>query len=116
MKGIEIEAELLAVSEDASVTFSAIGKSGVVRLSNIHAKHRTLKLLPLMIRANTVIKTAHRLCVAQKLALQVEVAGQTVLRIGSLSNPGLFSRVLGVYPAELRMWPLCVSMLGKQSS
>lgn len=122
MRTLEVEANLLAICESTTVGFSASGKNGVLSFSSSqHSVSNALRILPLSAGSRENLRRLHRGCSAQEMSLTLEVAGRAVAQLGRQCEPGLFSRLLGVYPVEVRLLPLLsvifeAAMAGKGSS
>jgi len=106
VRSLELESEIVAVCETTTIHFLGSGMRGVFRLSQPESTRDAIRLLSLLGRSNRVMRFLHDVCSAQEIDLTVEMSGQTILQMGNRSRPGLFSRILGLYPAEIKILPL----------
>ncbi len=112
MKAVEIEANLLAVCGNQKVTFCAAGNEGVLSFPNVdRSTAGVFNLLPLFVRSRDNFRQLHRGCTVLGLSLTLEVCGRAVAQVGQRCKPGMFSRLLCVYPAEVRLLPLLFAMM-----
>ncbi|MBX9949935.1 MAG: hypothetical protein K2Y39_12275 [Candidatus Obscuribacterales bacterium] len=112
MRNFELEANLLATCAKHIVALSSSGKNGVLSLSNTHRPATAIMgMLPLSNCSRQNLLELHRGCTELGLSLSVEVCGRAVAQLGSRCRPGVFSRLLGVYPVEVRFLPVLYSLL-----
>jgi len=112
VRTVDIESELTAVSESGTVSFLASGKNCVLRLPEVGSPGRAVKLFSYLMNFRSALRLLHAICDSQGIGVAVEVAGRIVVRFGDRCSPGLFSRVLGVYPVEVKMVPIFATIIG----
>lgn len=107
MRAVEVEANLLATCEKRTVALCASGKSGVLSFSNPELSVVSMfRILPFSARSRQNLLRLHRGCSALGLSLTVEVFDRAVFHLGSQCKPGVFSRLLGLSPVEVRLLPI----------
>lgn len=112
MRALEIEANLFATSEGSTVGLYASGKSGVISFSNIQrAGASAFRMFPLSARIRENLLRLHTVCAARDMSLTLEVCGRAVAVLGRQCRPGVFSRLLRVYPVEVRILPLAYALV-----
>ncbi len=112
MRNLEIEANLLATCEDGTVGLYASGKSGVLSVSSMQRSPASVfRMFPLSEHTRENIRRLHTVCTAQDMSLTLEVCGKAVALLGRQCRPGVFSRLLRVYPVEVRIMPLLYVLL-----
>ena len=117
MTALDIEANLLATSDKRTVAFVASGGSGVLSFSNLRLPATgMLRIIPLSICSRQNVLRVHRRCADLGLSLTVEVCGRAVAQLGSRCKPGIFSRLLGIHPVEVRILPILYTLIRIASS
>lgn len=112
MRALEIEANLLATCDKRTVAFVASGNSGVLSFSNWQRPAAgMLGIFPLSTRSRQDLLRLHRRCAELGMSLTVEVCGRAVAQLGDRCKPGIFSRLLGVHPVEVRVMPMLYALL-----
>lgn len=111
MSSVEIECQILAVSRGLTLTLTASGKSALLRCKLTEDNAHTLRLLPLLLKSRKVFQFVHRQCSARELSLTFEFFDRPVVNVGHRSRPGLLSRLLGLYPVEIRTVQLFAALL-----
>lgn len=112
---LEVVGQLILEMGDDSARIEARGSRILLALPSLPAGRTLFQNWSIVKSRRESIRRAHEMLSQAGLTLQVDIGTITIGLLGAESRPGLTSRLLGVYPFELRVIAL-ISWLRHRSA
>jgi len=103
---LEVVGQLLVEMGDDSARIEARGERIVIDLPCLDAGVAVLRRWSRGRDGRSTIRRFHLMLTSVGLSVQVDIASETVGLLGFDARPGLISRLLGLYPLEIRLGAL----------
>ncbi len=104
-KPLDIAGSVSISANDQQMRFWGDGEIVHLNLENSSAGAQLLKLTPAKDSKKQLLAKIHQsLCFAD-ITLQVDLNGRMIGRLGKRARPGLWSRILGLGPMQIRLFP-----------
>ncbi len=106
MSSLEIESQLIAVSDGLTVLVTADGKTGLVRCPEFNFRKDAKRIFPLFFASKKLFQLLHKIFAAENISCSFELRGRQVMKLGYLSRPGFFSRLFRLGAIELNIFQI----------
>jgi len=107
MSSLEIESQLIAVSNGLTVLVTTDGKTGLVRCPDFNFRKDAKRIFPLFFSSRNFFQMLHKKFVAENISFSFELRGRRVMKIGYLSRPGFLSRIFNLGAIEISAFQIC---------